>query len=118
MQKLIIIGASSGIGLELVNLYIKNGDIVGITGRRTELLEEIANQFPSQVFAKCFDVRDGQNILHLESLIKKMGGLDLLIYNSGFGEPGKTLDWEIDKQTVQTNVNGFVEIVTISTKPF
>jgi short-subunit dehydrogenase len=51
------------------------------------------------------------NISHLESLIHKLGGLDVLIYNSGYGEISKTLEWAIDKQTTLTNVNGFVEIV-------
>lgn len=37
--------------------------------------------------------------------------MDLLIYNSGFGDPSESLDWEIDKKTVDINVNGFIEIV-------
>jgi short-subunit dehydrogenase len=40
-----------------------------------------------------------------------LDGLDLLIYNSGYGDVSDTLDWEIDKRTTLTNVNGFVEIV-------
>ena len=35
-----------------------------------------------------------------------------MIYNSGFGDTSKTLDWEIENQTTQINVNGFVEIAT------
>jgi short-subunit dehydrogenase len=111
MQKVIVIGASSGIGLELTKLFTKNGYLVGITGRRCALLEKTAEEFPSNVFVECFDVRSNQNILHLESLIKKLNGLDLLIYNSGYGEVSQTLDWKIDQQTVETNVVGFVEIV-------
>src|SRR5215831_9914900 len=111
MQRVIIIGASSGIGLELMKLFVKNGNLVGITGRRCALLEKTAEQFSPNVFVECFDVRGDQNIFHLESLIKKLNGLDLLVYNSGYGEVSKTLDWNIDQQTVQTNVNGFVEIV-------
>jgi short-subunit dehydrogenase len=47
----------------------------------------------------------------LEELIHRMGGMDLLLYNSGYGEPSKKLDWTIDKTTVDTNVNGFIEII-------
>jgi len=114
MQKVIIIGASSGIGLELAKLFATDGDLVGITGRRCALLEKLAENFPSKIFVECFDVRGDQNILHLESLIKKLNGLDLLIYNSGYGEVSQSLDWNIDKQTVETNVNGFIEIVNYS----
>lgn len=111
MQKVIIIGATSGIGLELAKLYVGNGDKVGVTGRRVHLLEKLKQQFPEQVVTECFDVMGSENIVHLEMLIEKMGGLDLLIYNSGYGEVSDALDWTIDRQTTLTNVNGFVEIV-------
>ena len=84
---------------------------VGVTGRRCHLLEDLQNEFPSQVVTECFDVMGNENIPHLESLIKKLNGLDLLIYNSGYGEVSERLDWEIDRQTTLTNVTGFVEIV-------
>ena len=111
MDRVIIIGATSGIGLELAKLYIQNGDRVGATGRRSQLLNELQNKFPDQVATECFDVMGEENIPHLESLIEKLGGFDILIYNSGFGNTSDTLDWAIDKQTTQTNVNGFIEMV-------
>lgn len=111
MKKVIIIGATSGIGLELAKLFVQNGDKVGVTGRRCNLLEQLKLQFPYNVETECFDVTGTENMLHLESLIKKLDGLDVLIYNSGYGEVSRDLNWEIDKQTTLTNVNGFVEIV-------
>ena len=114
MQKVIIIGATSGIGSELAKLYIQNGDTVGLTGRRCYLLDAFQQEFPAQVSTECFDVMGEDNIAHLQSLINKLGGLDLLIYNSGYGEISETLDWTIDRQTTLTNVNGFVEIVNFT----
>ena len=111
MQRVIIIGATSGIGLQLAKLYIQNGDMVGTTGRRGDLLDALYQQFPLQVVTECFDVMEQENIVHLESLIEKLGGLDALIYNSGYGEVSETLSWEIDQRTTKTNVNGFVEII-------
>jgi short-subunit dehydrogenase len=109
MKKVIIIGATSGIGKELALLYLKNGNKVGITGRREELLKEIQQQFPAQVETETFDVTGTDNIHHLESLISKLGGMDLFVYNSGYGDASKDLNWEIDKSTTLINVNGFVE---------
>ena len=111
MRRVIIIGATSGIGLALAKLFVREGDLLGVTGRRCHLLEDLQNEFPLQVVTECFDVMGNENIPHLESLIKKLNGLDLLIYNSGYGEVSETLDWKIDRQTTLTNVTGFVEIV-------
>lgn len=109
-QKIIIVGATSGIGRRMAELYIEKGAYVGATGRRRDLLEEIKNQFPQQSEYECFDVRGKDNISHIESLVTRMGGLDILIISAGTGEPAKDLSWEIDKTTVDTNVNGFIEI--------
>ena len=109
-MKIIIIGATSGIGRRLAEIYSENGNRVGITGRRIELLNEIKNLYPIQIETECFDVTQNENIIRVESLVKKLNGLDLLIYSSGTGEVSIELDWQLDKQTVDTNVNGFVEI--------
>lgn len=124
MKKIIIIGATSGIGRALAKEYANAGHRVGITGRRAELLESFKREFDkfngssnesnTLVAPECFDVTGKDNISHLQSLIGKLGGLDLLIYNSGFGDPSATLDWAIDKKTVDINVNGFIEIVNWS----
>lgn len=109
-KKIIIIGATSGIGRRMAELYIEKGCKVGVTGRRQELLNEIKQQFPQQAEYECFDVTGTENIPRLQSLIQKLGGLDILVISAGTGEPSKELNWEIDKATVQTNVNGFIEI--------
>jgi short-subunit dehydrogenase len=113
-KKIIIVGATSGIGKELAKIYLQRGDKVGITGRRKNLLQELASSFAGQVHIACFDVRGDENLKHIQSLISELGGLDLLIYNSGFGDVSKELDWEVDKITYETNVKGFIEIINFS----
>jgi short-subunit dehydrogenase len=109
-KKIIIVGASSGIGRRMAEMYAEKGALLGITGRRKELLDEIQQQFPNHIHTSCFDVTGNDNIIQLESLVKKLGGLDLLVISAGTGEPSETLSWEIDKRTIATNVNGFAEI--------
>jgi len=111
-KKIIIVGASSGIGREIACKYVGNGGRVGITGRREKLLNELKEKHPHQIFVSCFDVMKNGNQQNIRQLIEELGGLDLLIYNSGYGDPSKELDWEIENTTVKTNVNGFVEIVS------
>src|SRR5689334_24867205 len=111
MQKrIIIIGATSGIGRRMAELYAEQGHHVGITGRRSELLQEIKQRLPEKIEYECFDVTGNENISHIQSLMEKLGGLDILVISAGNGETSKDLNWEIDKTTVDTNVNGFVEM--------
>ncbi len=109
-KKVIIIGATSGIGKEMALLYLQKGYSVGITGRREMLLNEMKQKFPSQIFTACFDVRGENNIECLKTLIDEMGGVDIFIYNAGYGEPGETLNPEIEKRVYEINVKGFVDL--------
>src|SRR4051794_10308713 len=92
MQKIIIIGATSGIGRELARIYAGEGHLVGVSGRRQDLLYSLQLEFPNHVVTECFDVTTPQSITHVQSLIQKLGGLDLLIYNAGYGDVSDALD--------------------------
>ncbi|MFI5155198.1 MAG: SDR family NAD(P)-dependent oxidoreductase [Chitinophagales bacterium] len=111
MKRIVIVGTSSGIGQALARIYARKGDMVGITGRRNELLQSLHKEFPENIKTSCFDVSGNENIKMLRLLIRELGGMDLLIYNSGYGESSHALDWDIDKITVDTNVVGFLEII-------
>ena len=43
-RRAIIVGATSGIGLEVAKVLAKKGWLVGIAGRRQELLEQIQQE--------------------------------------------------------------------------
>lgn len=110
-QKIIIIGASSGIGKELARFFAARGDRVAITGRRTDLLEAVRQEYPDQIIPRCFDAAQEDNREQLESLIGALGGMDLLIYNAGFGAASPELNWETEQETVRTNVVGFAALI-------
>ena len=112
MKKIIIIGATSGIGRELSVLYAQKNHKLGVTGRREELLEELKQAYPDQIITACFDVRNDLSMPYIQQLIDALNGLDLLIYNAGYGEASPQLDPETENTTTQTNVNGFVRIVS------
>ncbi|HXB09517.1 MAG TPA: SDR family NAD(P)-dependent oxidoreductase [Puia sp.] len=111
MQKVIIVGATSGIGREMARLYADAGFLVGATGRRQELLYSLQLEYPNYIITECFDTTAPGATAHLESLTRKLGGLDMLVYSAGWGEIMDTLDWAIDKGTVDVNVNGFLEAI-------
>ncbi|SMG28954.1 NADP-dependent 3-hydroxy acid dehydrogenase YdfG [Marivirga sericea] len=108
MKKAIIIGATSGIGQGIAKVLTDNDYKVGITGRRTELLEELKSQNPIAYFTKPFDITDTKLIdENLNSLTTELGGLDLLVISSGNGDLNEKLDFKIEKRTIETNVTGF-----------
>jgi short-subunit dehydrogenase involved in D-alanine esterification of teichoic acids len=99
-MKVIIIGATSGIGRELAKQYLEFGHTVAVTGRRQKLLLELKKQYPG-IYTDCFDVQANEAVERLQSLITIMDGLDLLIYSAGYGEPSEELieEIEIEKST-------------------
>lgn len=108
MHKAIIIGATSGLGKGIAIKLADENYIVGITGRRTELLEDLKSQKPNSFSIKTLDITDNNAIIeNLEALTKELGGLDLLIISSGTGDLNDKLDYIIEKQTIETNVSGF-----------
>lgn len=108
MKKAIIIGATSGIGEGLAKILTKNNYKVGITGRRTELLEALKAQKPNDYFISSFDISNTQIIDEkLTALLSELGGLDLLVLSSGTGDLNETLDFSIEKRTIDTNILGF-----------
>ena len=119
MKKAIIIGATSGIGKGLAKILAENNYKVGITGRRTELLDELKSQNTNSYFARTFDITETEFIgENLEALVTELGGLDLLIISSGTGDLNEKLDFEIEKRTIDTNVSGFTCIANWTFKYF
>jgi len=110
-KKVIIIGASSGIGKEMALLLAQQNNQVAITGRRKELLQEIKTLYPDHIVTAAFDVMGTDNIPQLQSLIQQLQGMDVFIYNAGYGHPTDDLNWETEHITTATNVDGFVEMI-------
>lgn len=113
MKKAVVIGATSGIGKGLAKILADNNFKVGITGRRKEKLNELKNEKPHSYIVKSFDITDFNiSVDKMEELITELGGLDLIILSSGIGDFNENIDFEIEKQTIQTNVIGFTCIAS------
>jgi len=118
-RKAIIVGASSGMGKELCRILVREGYVVGITGRRENLLQELQAESPGQIFYRAFDIRDmSKTARGLRELIRDLGGLDLLVISSGTGFINEELDPEPEFQTIYTNVTAFTDIMTFAYQYF
>ena len=108
MKRAIIIGATSGIGKALAEILLREDYVVGLTGRREELLQSIRDGNQERVFVKQMDVQDLSNIESgCNELVNQIGGLDLLIISAGIGEKNEGLDFEVENTVIKTNIQGF-----------
>ena len=110
-MRIIIIGATSGIGLEVAKLYLKAGWRVGVAGRREKELEKLRLFAPSQVCTQRLDVTEENATICLQALIDQMGGMDVFFLSAGIGKQNLTLQPEIEINTAKTNVVGFTQMV-------
>ena len=111
-MRIIIIGATSGIGREVAKLYIAQGWQVGVAGRRAEELETLRKEAPEQVSTQVLDVTLEDAPYRLQSLIDKVGGMDIFLLSSGIGKQNPTLTPDIELKTAATNVEGFIRLTT------
>lgn len=119
MKKAIVIGATSGIGMETAKLLSSKGYIVGIAGRRQERLTELQESISTQTYLKRIDVSETDKAISLfEDLANEMGEVDVVVICSGIVRPNYELDWEKDKETVDTDVLGFMAMANAAARIF
>lgn len=112
MKKAIIVGATSGIGMEVAKLLLQNNWTVGVAGRRVERLAPLAEAYPQQVFTAAIDVCAPTAAEAWHDLAQRLGGVDLYLHCSGVGWYNPQLDTEKELQTATTNAEGFIRMVT------
>ena len=82
-KKIIITGATGGIGHSLVKKFYENDSIVLATGTNEEKLNNIKKEFKN-INVEKFKLEEHQNIeSFIETATKKLGGIDILINNAG-----------------------------------
>ncbi|MEG1546893.1 MAG: SDR family NAD(P)-dependent oxidoreductase, partial [Bacteroides sp.] len=111
-KRIVIIGATSGIGNEVAKIYLQLGWKVGIAGRRQSKLEEFCATAPEQMEIQALDVTKEDAPLKLKSLISKLGGMDVFLLSSGIGFQNAELEAGVEIDTTKTNVEGFVRMTT------
>ena len=102
-MKALITGASSGIGKEMAIYLSKQGIDVVLVARDRNKLEEVQKQLEGKSQIICTDLADAQNCI---DLYKKVGDIDILINNAGFGTAGSftETDYITELNMISTNV--------------
>tara|TARA_B100000686_G_scaffold104314_1_gene111551 strand:+ start:7422 stop:8153 length:732 start_codon:yes stop_codon:yes gene_type:complete len=82
-KKILITGATGGIGNAIVKKFTDLEGTVLATGTKTERLDDIKKNFPS-VLVKKFDISNHSKIEEfIENCSLELGGLDVLVNNAG-----------------------------------
>ena len=119
MKNVIVFGATSGIGKSLTEIFLKKGCNVAITGRRLEKLEAIKKLYPKQVLVKQNDIQDVvevEKVFH--EIVVAFKTIDLVIQSSGVGFVNPQLKWELQEQTIHTNVLGCTKLYALAYQLF
>ncbi len=111
-MNIIIIGATSGIGKALYEKYATDGNRIGIVGRRTLLLDELHQSHPNCTFTATADITKQDEVERaIHDFTKEFGHVDLAIVCSGTGEINPTLDYALERPTLDTNVMGWTYVI-------
>jgi len=112
-MRVVITGASSGIGLALARHYLERGASVAVCARRGELLQTLAAEFPDKVFCYALDVRDAAAIrVAAADFVARAGVPDIVIANAGVSRGTLTEyaeDIEAFQQVMDVNVLGMAK---------
>lgn len=111
-MNIIIVGASSGIGMATARELLRRGHRVGVAARRIAPLETLRQEFPQQVVCAQLDVNDEKAPQQLLQLAHDLGGMDIYLHSAGQGHENKELDPEVEMGIMHTNGTGFVRLVT------
>lgn len=101
-MKALVTGASSGIGRDIARELSKKGYDLVIVARNKERLEELKQELKTKVEVISLDLSKKENCMKLHEEVKD---IDVLINNAGFGDFGKFVDTDIEKEIQMIEIN-------------
>jgi len=111
-ERVVITGASSGIGRALAAEYAQRGAVLGLIARRVELLRELASVLKAPTVLYPIDVRDAAGLARsAEDFRTKFGNVDVVIANAGVSAGTSTEDSgdrAVFQEILDVNVMGMV----------
>ena len=106
-KKILITGATGGIGKALVKKFVSLEGSVLATGTKTEKLEALKKEFSNINILK-FDISDHSKIEEfVENVSSQLSGLDVLVNNAGISASSPDLlDIDIFDNVMKVNTRG------------
>ena len=110
--KVVITGASSGIGRALALEYAANGAVLGLIARRADLLSQLAESLPVRAYTYAVNVTDARALATAAvDFITRAGCPDIVIANAGVSAgtlTGEPTDNAVFEEVLAVNVLGMM----------
>ena len=118
-MKVLITGASSGMGADMAKILVSEGHEVILVARRKSRLDKLVKELGDNVKIFVMDLSSTYNCMELYRMIKKEK-IDVLINNAGFGLFGEFNESSIDKELdmIDLNIKGVHTLTKLFLKDF
>ncbi|WP_413287943.1 SDR family oxidoreductase [Bdellovibrio sp. HCB337] len=108
-KKVLVMGASTGIGRSIAEVLVQEGAEVAICSRSLDKLQKTAKEIGAKHVFTCDLTKAGEGKSVVEKAIKEMGGVDILVTNTGGPNKGNFADvsdsqWQEDFQSLWMSV--------------
>ena len=105
-MKVLITGASSGIGKDMAKILAKKGNEIVIVARDKNKLEETQKGLEEKGATVTSIIADLSNEENCKEIYKKVKNIDILINNAGFGDCGNFTKTSLEKELnmIKTNI--------------
>ncbi len=110
-MKIVIAGASSGLGFETAKLFISAGWKVSVCARRIDRLKELVDLNPDNVTAYQLDICEDSSPTLLQKILSDGDRTDIYFHVAGIGSHNRDLDINKEINTFNTNALGFVKCI-------
>lgn len=110
-MKIVIAGASSGLGFETAKLFISAGWKVSVCARRIDRLKELVDLNPDNVTAYQLDICEDSSPTLLQKILSDGDRTDIYFHVAGIGSHNRDLDIDKEINTLNTNALGFVKCI-------
>jgi|LauGreDrversion4_2_1035121.scaffolds.fasta_scaffold07852_7 3-oxoacyl-[acyl-carrier protein] reductase len=105
-KKVLLTGATGGIGQAILKAFITAGATVVASGTRAEVLNDICREVGEKAIPITCNLRDIESIKNLcSAAVESMGTIDILICNAGITKDNLSMMMKIDDWNDVINVN-------------